>query len=248
MKCNSRKLFLVVFLSSLFCFSLIAEEESSVNWFTKEMQGLSAQWGLSFPSRRDLRNPAPAEDLILAVDFGELRLDSGIKYQSSQLDLTNHIFYMPTFFNKFQTGVGFTWHYYRYFQEFTENDLIFSTRFRWIKGPVFTFENAYGILFKYTSIDAIKDLKPVIFSYSYNFELLCDWKLFRRSDLWCALNLQDYFDYPQAISPFYKVGLNYAANENLILGIDYTLKFVDMFFSAVYLNESVLRFTVKVAL
>ena len=62
------------------------------------------------------------------------------------------------------------------------------------------------------------------------------------------MNLQDYFDYPLAISPFYKIGMDVAVRKELLLGMDYTLKFVDMFYSAVYLNEQVLRFTVKVRL
>ena len=163
-------------------------------------------------------------------------------------DFTNNIFYMPTFFNTFQTGLGLTWHYYRYTDCFTENDLILSTRFRLIKGPVFTFENAIGFLFKFASIDAIKQYKPLIFNISYHWYLLCNWKLTQKTNVWCAVNLQDYFDYPLAISPFLKFGMNYTLTPGVIAGADYTLKYIDMFFSAVYLNESVLRFTFKVVL
>lgn len=212
-----------------------------------EMPDLSAQWGVSFPARRDVRNPSPAEDFIVAADFTNLHLDSGIKYQCNQLDLTNRIFYMPHVLDCIQAGGGFTWHFYRYIDVFTENDLTLTGRFRWIAGPVFSFENSLGLLFKFASIDAIKEYKPVIFNLSYQHELLCNWHL-NTTDLWFALNLQDYFDYPLAISPFFKFGVNYATKQNTVLGADLTLKFIDMFFSAVYLNEAVMRFTVKVVI
>ena len=269
-----RKLLLVFFISLFFCFFMSAKttennsepvddvtaevttditidstsNSGAVNWFTKGMPVLSLQWGVSFPSKRDLRNPMPSEDLIAAADFRELRLNSGLKYQYDQLDFTNNIIYMPTFFNTFQTGLGLNWHFYRYFQTFTENDLIISARFRWIKGPVFSFENAIGGLFKFAAIDAIRQYKPCIFNFSYHFSLLCNWKLNQKSDVWCALNLQDYFDYPLAVSPFFKFGADYALKPEMRVGADVTLKYVDMFFSAVYLNECILRLTCKVVL
>lgn len=242
-----KKSFSVLFIFSTLLFSLAAQEKK-INLFTCGKPDISAQWGLSFPAKRDLRNPSPSEDFIIAADFHELKVDSGIKYQCNQLDLTNRILYMPTFFDYFQAGFGFYWHFYRYFDEFTENDLTVTTRFRWIKGPVFSFEHAIGFLFKYTTIDAINEFKPLIYNFSYQNEFLFNWHILNCTDLWMALNLQDYFDYPLAISPFFKFGVNYAARQDAILGVDFTLKFIDMFFSAVYLNEAVLRFTFKVVI
>ena len=241
-----KKSFIVLIIFSFLLISLSAQE--NIKFFTPGMPVLSAQWGLSFPAKRDLRNPSPAEDFIIAADFHELRADSGIKYQANQLDLTNRVIYMPTFCNAFQAGFGFCWHLYRYFDEFTENDLTVTTRFRWIKGPVFSFEQSIGLLFKYAAVDAINEFKPLIYNFSYQHELFFNWHLFNCTDFWMALNLQDYFDYPLAISPFLKFGVNYAARQDAILGVDFTLKFIDMFFSAVYLNEAVLRLTCKVVI
>ncbi len=246
MQCRSKRHIFIIFVVLSFYLPLLSQEKK-VNFFTPGMPSLSAQWGLAFPARRDLRNPTPSEEFIVAADFHELRLDSGIKYQCNQLDLTNRVIYMPTFYNNFQAGLGINWHLYRYIKEFTENDLTLTGRFRWIKGPVFTFENSLGILCKFTSIDVINSYKPVIYNFSYQHELLCNWHL-NATNLWFALNLQDYFDYPLAISPFFKIGMDYTTKESLVLGLDFTMKFVDMFFSAVYLNEALLRFTFKVVL
>ena len=246
--CDKKKYLFFLFIFFAFIYTPLSAQDNSINFFTDGMPDLSAQWGLSFPARRDLKNPSPSEDFIVAADYHELRIDSGIKYQHNQIDFTNRVIYMPTFFNCFQAGIGTTWHYYRYVREFSENDFIMSARFRWIKGPVFSFENAFGLLFKLSSIDAIEEYSSEIYNYSYQQELLCNWHLFNTADLWFAVNLQDYFDYPLAISPFIKFGFNYATKQNTVLGLDFTMKFVDMFFSAVYLNEAILRFSFKVVL
>ena len=238
------RLFLIILIFSLFSFSLNAH----VNFFTPERPALTLQGGLSAPFRGDLRNHEPAFDTSFSADFKELYLDSGIKYQNNQFDFTSRAFYTPTFFNAFQAGLGFTWHIYRYTDTFTENDLLLTARFNWIKGPVFSFKGGGGLLFKFASIDAVKEYKPYIYNMTYNLDFLFNWHVFSKTDLWFALRLQDYYDYPLAISPFIKFGFDYAILPALTFGADYTLKYIDMFFSAVYLNESVLRLSFKVAL
>lgn len=256
MKEAFRDYFVIIIFAFFFCFSLNAKEasdeasenQSCICWFSKDKHNFSIQAACALPLKGDVRNPAPAEELIFAADFDQLRFDSGLKLQSEQLDLTNRLFYMPTFFNSFQTGLGINWHFYRYIDTFTENDLTLLLGFRWFKGPVFTFENAAGLLFKFTSIDAVKEYRPLFFNLSYQLEFLFNWYLLDCMNLWVNVKLQDYFDYPLALSPFAKFGFNIWASPELNLGFDFTLKFVDMFYSAVYLNENILRFTVKVVL
>ena len=249
------RLFCLFFITSIFSISLSAkpfyerntDEEESVSWFTMDPV-ISAEWALSLPARRDLKTPMPAEEFTVAADFRELRLDTGIRYQADQFDLTSRAIYMPTFFNSFQAGFGFNWHFNRYIHKFTENDLMVTPRFRCHIGPVFSFENAAGFLFKFTSIDAVRNYRPLLFNLSYHYELLCNWHFLQTSDIWFSITLQDYFDYPMAISPFLKLGYTLEATPGIILGIDCTFKFIDMFYSAVYLNEGILRFSFKVAI
>ncbi len=215
-------------------------------WFHTVHPEHSITWAHSFPVKKDLRANTPAEQLIIAYDAKEIRIDAGLQYQANQVDFTTHFFYMPTFYNTFQAGIGLNYHAYRYIDEFYESDFIESLRFRWIRGPVFSLECGAGYLYKIASIDAVKSYSSRIYSFSYHFDLLLNWKIKQVFDLWCSLKLQDYFDYPLAISPFYKLGFDVKCGPNLILGADYSLKFVDMFFSAVYLNQSVARVFCKV--
>ena len=90
-----RKNLLFVFLALFICTPLSA------------LPAMSAQFGYSFPFAKDLRMSSPAEDFIVAADFGDLEVDSGLQYQAEQLDITSRVFFMPTFFNAFQAGFGF---------------------------------------------------------------------------------------------------------------------------------------------
>ncbi len=246
---KNKRFFFFAFFSVFFLFTFFSNPlyaNDTVDWLPEGKPQINAQWAASFPFKKDLRNPSPAEEFIVGADWRELRYDSGIKYQCNQFDYTSRFFYMPTFFDAFQTGFGITWHFYRYIDVFTENDFLLSTHFRWIKGRVFTCEIGPGLLFKLASIDAVRKYQPIIFNLSYGFDFLCRWQLFDSMGLWCGIQLQDYFDYSLAISPFIKFGADYSVVPGLIFGIDYTLKYIDMFYSAVYLSESVLRFTAKV--
>lgn len=246
---KNRTFFFSAFFSAIFFFTFFSAPlyaGDAVDWLPEGKPKISAQWGTSFPFKKDLRNPSPAEEFIAGADWRELRYDSGIKYQCNQFDYTSRFFYMPTFFDAFQTGFGLTWHFQRYIDVFTENDIVLSTHFRWIKGRIFSCELGPGLLFKFASIDAVRKYQPVLFNLSYSLDLLCRWQLFDSAGLWCGVQLQDYFDYALAISPFIKFGADYSVVPGLIFGIDYTLKYIDMFYSAVYLSESVLRFTAKV--
>ena len=250
MKTRQGLTFLFILIFS-FCFTALHAEESDVRritWLSDQEPVISATWGYTAPFRRDLRTTSPAEEFITAFDMKELRVDWGVKYQVNQLDIASHIFYMPTINDVCQIGIGLNHHFYRYFGEFTENDFIITLRFRWIKGPVFSFENGAGYLFKTATIDAVKAYKPRINNLSYNYDLICRWQFVPAYGVWCGLQLQDFFDYPLAISPIYKFGMDLKCNPIITLGSDLSLKFVDMFFSAVYLNEVVLRFTCKVVI
>lgn len=245
MKKRMREKLLIIFFILFPTLSLNAQSKN-INFFTAKMPKLSLQGAISVPFDKDFRNPSISSDFILAADFKELRCDSGIKVQNQQLDITNRLFYMPTFFDVFQLGLGINHHFYRFSGLFSENDLILSTRFKLISDPVFSLEAAPGVMFKYASVDAVKQYKPYIFNFTYHFSILCNWNILNKANIWCALNMQDYFDYPLAISLFQKIGADYTITPGIVVGVDYTLKFIDVFFSAVYLNESLLRFSFKV--
>ena len=262
MKAGKYRLLTFLFISFFLAFSVNAQtvsdqeeyqnqeenQKKCVNWFTPDNPVIGLQFGSAFPLAKDLRNPYPSADVIFTADFKELYLDAGIKFEFNQYDFSSHVYYMPTFNNSFQLGAGVGYHVYRYHDYFTEHDLSSLLCFRWIKGPVFSLEHNLGFLFKYTAIDAIQRYFPVVFNLTYQFELTGKWKFAPQSDFWCGVKLQDFFDYPLAISPFWKMGVDFALTPDFILGTDLTLKYIDMFFSAVYLNECVLRFTFKVVL
>ena len=266
MKKQTHVFFSLFFILLFFCAKLTAEPLNDLKefleiyededipaaekivWFSTEPAEISITWAEKYPFRKDLRSPSPSEEIVFSYDAKEACIDFGFQYQANQLDFATHFFYMPTFYNAFQAGIGLNYHIYRYFKEFTESDFIGSFRFRWIRGPVFSFDLAAGYLYKIAAIDAIREYTQRIYNFSYHFDLILKWKIASVFDFWGGLKLQDYFDYPLAISPLYKIGIDVRCNPNLIWGAECTLKYVDMFFSAVYLNEMSLRLFCKVAI
>ena len=106
---KNRTFFFSAFFSAIFFFTFFSAPlyaGDSVDWLPEGKPKISAQWGTAIPFKRDLRNPSPAEEFIAGADWREFRYDTGIKYQCNQFDLTTRYFYMPTFFDAFQTGFG----------------------------------------------------------------------------------------------------------------------------------------------
>lgn len=266
MKKQAFVFFIVFLISAFFSVSLAAEplddikefleldqeedipSSKKIVWFPETSGKLSITWALAAPFRKDLRSTSPAEQLIFSYDARELRIDAGLQYQANQFDFATHLYYMPTIHDFCQVGIGINYHYYRYFKEFSERDVIGTFRFRWIRGPVFSFELGAGYLYKVASIDAVREYTSNIYNFSYNFDLITSWQFTPAFDFWCGLKLQDYFDYPLALSPIYKLGMDFQCNPDITFGIDGSFKFIDMFFSAVYLNEAKLRLSLKVAI
>ena len=266
MKKQAFVFFVVFLISAFFSVSLAAEplddikefleldqeedipSSKKIVWFPETSGKYSITWALAAPFRKDLRSTSPAEQLIFSYDARELRIDAGLQYQANQFDFATHLYYMPTIYDICQVGIGINYHYYRYFKEFSERDIIGTFRFRWIKGPVFSFELGAGYLYKVASIDAVREYTSNIYNFSYNFDLITSWQFSPAFDFWCGLKLQDYFDYPLALSPVYKLGMDFQCNPDISFGVDGSFKFIDMFFSAVYLNEAKLRLSLKVAI
>lgn len=218
----------------------------SVNLFTNARPDMTASVGISGCLKRDLRAAPFILDSRFSADFKELYFDCGSALQDQKFDFTTNVFYMPTFFEKFRAGVGAGYHFYRYFNEFSENDILFSLRFCWCKTSFFNWNFTAGFLLKNSLIDAMTKYKSSLFTNSYFLDLRFDWNFTPLLNVWCSVSSIDYFDYPLIGTPFFKGGLSYKFLNNVSLDFSLSFKFVDMITSAVYLNECILKTGVKV--
>ena len=98
---------MLLFAAPAFC--------GSVNLFTNARPDMTASVDLSACLKRDLRTAPFIMDSRFSADFKELYFDCGSALQDQKFDFTTNVFYMPTFLEKFRAGLGFGYHFYRYF-------------------------------------------------------------------------------------------------------------------------------------
>lgn len=239
---------LTTLAGGLFCREKSAEKSSKfpVNFFSTENPEYVFSAGFGLPYTKDLRMEENPAEFKFSTDFTELYADSGVCFTGNKFDFATHAKYMPTFFDWFRAGFGFTWHYYKYSDIFYENDLIFTHNFTWCKGPVFSFDFEIGFLLKWAVIESVKAFKPYIFTDTYVLGFGFNWKVFDWLKFYLSVKSVDFFDYPNIGTPYFKFGADFRFLQNFGASIDFTLKYVDMFASAVYLSESVTRVSFKV--
>ena len=232
----------VLFTITFLALSLFSE---SIKFFTPARPDLTTSAELAAALKQDFRSSPIRFEQTFSADFKELFLDCGYSIQASKFDFVNHINYMPTFFHCFRAGIGVGYHFYRYFDTFTENDILFSTRFKWCRTDFFNMEVAAGFMMKFALIDSIRDYSPIIDNYCFTFEYLCNWNLNPLWTVYASLASFDYFDYPLFGTPFFKGGASYHIRDNLAIDASLAFKFIDMVVSTAYCSQCILKAGVK---
>lgn len=232
-----------VFFSIIFlAFSLFSQ---TIKFFTPQKPDFTTTASLAVALKQDFRSSPLRFEQTIAADFKELFVDCGYSIQTSKFDFVNHINYMPLFFNCFKAGVGFNYHFYRYFDTFTENDLIFTTRFKWCRTNFFNMEVAGGFMMKYALIDSIRKYKPIIANYCFTFEYLCKWNLTPEWNIYASFASLDYFDYPLFGTPFFKGGVCYHIKDNFAIDGSLAFKCIDMVIGTANLSQCIFKAGVR---
>ena len=218
----------------------------TVIFFTPEKPEVTISTVLAGAIKQDMRSGPVRFSQNVCVDMKELCFDTGYAFQDSRFDFTNKISYMPLLFNRFRLGVGVTHHFYRYYETFSENDFLFSTRFRWCSTDFFNLDLAFGLQLKIATIDSIKDKKPAIVNPCLFLDYKARWNFTEKFTLFAGFSTVDYFDYPLFGTAFFKGGVTYRPRKEFDFDIALTFKFIDMVVSAVSLNECILDIGTKV--
>lgn len=236
----------VLFSLYLFLFISVFSFCQAVVLFTPEKPEITASFELAGALKQDMRSAPVRFDQNISVDLKELRFDSGIAFQDSRFDFTNKIDYIPLFINRFRLGFGITYHFYRYYNVFSENDFLFATRFRWCSTDFFTMDLALGMQMKIASIDSITAYKGFITNICFFLDYTARWNFTEKFTGYAALSTVDFYDYPLFGTIFFKGGISYKIRKNFGLDASLSFKFIDMYISAVSLNQCILQAGVKV--
>ena len=217
-----------------------------INLFTYEKPELTASAALSFAPKRDMGTPLVGLESTFSADFKELYLKTGFAFQNSRFDFAGSFNYMPTFFNRFRIGIGFTHHFYRYYGSFLENDLLCSLRFKWFVTESLSMDFAGGVMCKFAVIDSIVDYTTAIANYCFSWESNVNWDITSKFNFYAGITSMDFFSYPLFGTPYLKTGLCYHLNEAWGLDASITLKFIDMIVSTACLDACIFRTGAKV--
>lgn len=187
----------------------------------------------------------------ISADFNPLLIDGGVSFQNQRVDTTGRVLYMPSIHRRtqFDIGVGFSHHYLRYYETFSENDLMFSIRLHWFKNDFHDVEIAPGLMWKFANIFAVQNQTTddsSIFNYSFLLEYRSNWHFTEALKMYFYFGSFDYFDYPLFGTAFFKGGFAYQLSDELGFDTSITFKFIDMIVSAVMLNQCSLRTSVRV--
>ena len=246
MNISIRKKLAVSFFVLIFSVPVFSQK---VTFFTFAPPDVTSSFSIALPVIPELCTDTVIAENYVSADFKELFLDCGVAFQADRLDYTGRVFYMPTIHlkNTYQIGLGLNHHYLRYYNIFTENDLVVSARFRWYKNDFFDFEAATGVMWKISTIDVLKhlDLDPVV-NYCFLASLLFNLNFTPTFKVYFDFSTLDFFEYPLFSSPILKSGFCYKFDKHLGLDMSVALKFYDMIVSAVMLNQCTVRTTLKV--
>lgn len=216
-----------------------------INLFTSENPVNTLDFSMVTVPKHDVSHSDFFIESIVRSDFKELTMDAGCSLQGHRFDFTTSASYMPTFFNYIQAGLGINYHFYRYFQIFSENDFIISGDIKTCRNRIFDCEIGAGFALKYAVIDSIQKFVPGFLDYSLWLGFRADWKFTPNFDFYFSVKTTDYFDYPLLGTPFFKLGTNWRLLENFALNTELTIKMVDIITSAVYINECAFRTTFR---
>lgn len=214
------------FLSTLF-FSMLLFAKP-VNFFTPESPEIEIQPSVNINVIPDSKDSGLGISTIARFDMKELVWDAGINYVNKQFDLTTQVIYWPTFFDKINFGVGFTYHFYGYPSSFYENDIFADVYLRWRFTKYFELYTRYGFMGKYTLIPIIQDAEPVLKNGTMNFDLILTCYPAEKWNFYTQFSSATYFDYPVFMSIFLNNGVETVVyKDEITIGINLNTKWYD---------------------
>lgn len=217
---------IVCVLSTLF-FSILLFAKP-VNFFTPCIPKIEIQPSINVNLIADSKDDGLGISTIAHFDMKELVWDAGINYVNNQFDFTTQVIYWPTFFEKINFGVGFTYHFYDYPDSFVEHDIFADVYLRWRFTKYFELYTRYGFMGKYTVIPVIKDAVPLLKNETMNFDLIFTCYPADKWNFYTQFSSATYFDYPVFMSIFLNNGVETVIyKEEVAIGIETISKWYD---------------------
>lgn len=217
---NIRKPFLI---SAVIILSAVTAFAQNVNFFTPEMPSFSIKQNLQFNLVQDSKYQGIGTSIITDFDMKELYGSLGVNFVNGNFDITTEVVYWPTFFDKFNAGVGVVYHLYDYVGEFTENDFLFDLYFKIKIKNWMTFYQKLGFSRKAAVLETLDD---TICNNSFNIDSILYFYPSDRWTLFFQFSSVNYFDYPLFFTAMFNTGAEFDVVPSIFsTGIDINTEF-----------------------
>lgn len=213
------------FLLLLIITVTVSAHAQVVEFFTPAVPKFSVKQNVQFNFWPDSKEKGLGLSVAGDFDMKQLHGDMGVNFCNGNIDFTTQVIYWPVFFNRFNLGIGFTYHLFNYTEVFKENDFLFNVCFKMDILDWLAFSFMGGYFQKITLIDGFD--KPV-----FNPSIDVNAKfLFYPGDNWTLyfqFSSYNLFNYPLFFSAMFSTGAEFdIVPGSFSTGLDLNTKFYD---------------------
>lgn len=158
------------------------------------------------------------------VDAEELEGDFGLLFASNRVEGVARVDWEPFRFDSFAFGPTFTYHLYRNYNTFTEQDFLPGILFDFYLTPQMTLSFFTDAILKYALIDGAGDLFNISFALGFNYT----YEFQEGFGLKAYLGTIDFFDIELPFCLFADFGLYKNFYKNFFGAADVYLKYTDV--------------------
>ncbi|MBQ8679776.1 MAG: hypothetical protein IJ530_08420 [Treponema sp.] len=142
-------------------------------------------------------------------------------------------------------GCGALYHFQRFRNVSSEHDYMFSSNFSYRSDSGFSITFWGGYCGKSTQIDALKEYVPFIHDHYPYAGIIIDKVFSNGFEIYFRHSTHDFYRYPVFCSPSYSLGAAINLESGLRFGGDASIRIIDGYTTAPYVDSLILRMTAR---
>lgn len=228
-------------LSLIFIFSLPFFSSAEMINFFSDSYALTFQSGISLESGTDAMPQHLGPDLLTVYDQKELYISTGIRLFQESLDMTHEAIYWPTLFEKHNIGTGTIFHYYDYYNIFTELDILTGLYYKFDNQKRFTFTAAWLYFLKNSFIEIGTDKRLNIANNNMAAKLGFEFRPVNKFKVNFDFSSYSQYRYMLFFAPDFNLKFSFNLSENFTTGLEFDVQYVDLFTLSANFNCASIR-------
>ena len=222
-----KKIFLLFILFFMGLTWGAAKEFDKINFFTAEIPEFYVRQDLQFNLWQDSKDRAIGFSTMTGFDMNELSASIGASFNNSNCNFTTKVIYWPTFFERFNFGLGITYHLLEFSNIFYENDFIADINFKMKLASWLSFYLNCGYFYK---LSILSNFGECLENNSLNVN---SGILIYPNDRWTLafeFTSSNYFNYPLFFTAMFNTWAEFVViPERFSTGVGVNTRFYDFF-------------------